>query len=430
MRLFSKKKPLWFPLDNAAKIYPPTANAKRAHVFCFSALLDEEIQSEFLIKAVENVLNHYPTFKTTLKRGAFWYYLEENKKPIKVFVETPYYLKSINYKENNGYLFQVYHIRNKITIKFFHALTDGTGGFTFFTEVITEYLKLKGHEITLEGIVKPINEPYQLSSADDSFLRYEKHTNEKVEKTPRPFSITGTPFSYDGCGMITAEIDLESVKNLAKEHNASITAYLSAIYAQSVYQCFLKNRPNGNKLVNLLVPCNLRKKFGGETMRNFTMFSRVMLDYNKEISLSECVKSISQQILDGLTDKNLNKIIHDNVKLEKNFFIKIMPLSIKNLVMRLVYSRVGECLQTIIFSNLGLVNLPESVSKHVNMMTFAITPTFSCGHQVGALGFNGKLYITFSRNFVETSIEKSFVRQLTQNGVKVKVHSNYWESKL
>ena len=85
MGLFSKKKELWFPLDNAAKIYPPTASQKRAHVFCFSALLDNEIQSDFLIKAIENVLNHYPTFKTSLKRGTFWYYLEENKKPIKVF---------------------------------------------------------------------------------------------------------------------------------------------------------------------------------------------------------------------------------------------------------------------------------------------------------------------------------------------------------
>ena len=83
MGLFSKKKELWFPLDNAAKIYPPTASQKRAHVFCFSALLDNEIQSDFLIKAIENVLNHYPTFKTSLKRGAFWYYLEENKKPQK-----------------------------------------------------------------------------------------------------------------------------------------------------------------------------------------------------------------------------------------------------------------------------------------------------------------------------------------------------------
>ena len=140
MGLFSKKKELWFPLDNAAKIYPPTASQKRAHVFCFSALLDNEIQSDFLIKAIENVLNHYPTFKTSLKRGTFWYYLEENKKPVKVFVETPYYLKQIDYKENNGYLFQVLHVRNKITIKFFHALTDGSGGFTFFTEVLTQYL--------------------------------------------------------------------------------------------------------------------------------------------------------------------------------------------------------------------------------------------------------------------------------------------------
>ena len=430
MGLFSKKKELWFPLDNAAKIYPPTASQKRAHVFCFSALLDNEIQSDFLIKAIENVLNHYPTFMTSLKRGAFWYYLEENKKPIKVFVETPYYLKQIDYKENNGYLFQVLHVRNKITIKFFHALTDGSGGFTFFTEVLTQYLKLIGHDIDLEGMVKPVDEPYHLSSADDSFLRYDKNIKEAQDKIPRPYAVTGTPFDYDGCGMITAEIDLDDVKELAKEQDVSITAYLSALYAQSVNESFLKNRPHGNKLVSVLVPCNLRKKYGGETMRNFTMFSRVMIDYKKPHTLEECAKTASKQILNGLTEENLDKIIHDNVKLEKNFFIKITPLFLKNLVMRIVYSRVGEVLQTVCFSNIGLVNLPESVSSHVKALTFAITPTFSCGHQVGVLGYNGKLYVTFTRNFVETTIEKNFVRQLTAKGVKVKVHSNYWESKL
>ena len=136
------------------------------------------------------------------------------------------------------------------------------------------------------------------------------------------------------------------------------------------------------------------------------------------------------QVNSAKIQENLDKIIHDNVKLEKNFFIKITPLFLKNLVMRIVYSRVGEVLQTVCFSNIGLVNLPESVSSHVKALTFAITPTFSCGHQVGALGYNGKLYVTFTRNFVETTIEKNFVRQLTAKGVKVKVHSNYWESKL
>lgn len=431
MSLFSKKKPNWYSLDNAAKIYPPTANAQRPHVFCFSALLNDEIRSEVLQSAVTNVLNHYPTFKTSLKRGAFWFYLEENKKPIKVFEEPPYYLKQINYKENNNYLFQVYYIRNKITIKFFHALTDGTGGFKFFSEVLVEYLSLSGISIDLEEKIKPIAEPSNLLNEDDSFITYENVNTKKAQNPPRPYAIKGTPFEYDGSGMITAEFNIDDVKKLSKECGVSITSYLAAVYSYSVYQAFLKDKPHGNKLVTVLVPCNLRKTYGGETMRNFSMFARFLNDWNKsKLSVEDLAKLAQEQILQGTTKEKLDQLIHDNVKSEKNFFIKICPLVLKNLILRLVYVNVGENLQTVDMSNLGLVNLPKDIENYVSKITFAIAPTFSCGHQTGIIGYNGKLFVTFSRNYVETTLEKYFIRHFTDLGVDVKVSSNFWESKL
>lgn len=431
MSLFLKRKTRWFPLDNAAKIYPPTASATRAHVFCFSALLDNEIDGTLLQEAVTNVLQHYPTFKTMLKKGAFWYYLEENFKPVKVFQESSYYLKPINYVENNDYLFQVLFIRNKITVKFFHALTDGTGGFKFFSEILIQYLILSGHDIDLEGKIKPINEPSTLIDADDSFRTYETNPTGKQDKIPRPYAIKGTPFEYDGCGMITAEIDIEDLKELARNCGVSMTSYLAAVYSYSVYQSFLKDKPYGNRLVTVLIPCNLRNKYGGETMRNFSMFARFMYDYNKGVAdVEKLAQLASQQIKDGLSKEKLDKIIRDNVKAEKSFFIKIAPLFIKNIVMRLAYIKVGENLQTVDLSNIGQVNLPEGIKDYVKKITFAITPTFSCGHQTGVLGYNGKLYITFSRNYTETSLEKNFVRHFTDRGIKVNVSSNYWESRL
>ncbi len=429
MKLFANKKTKWFPLDNAAKIYPPTASATRPHVFSFSALLEEEVCPEILETAVTNVLNHYDTFKTSMKRGAFWYYLEDNKKPFKVSEEKPYYLKPIDYSKNNGYLLEFLYIRNKITAKFFHALTDGSGGFKFFSEVLIEYLRLSGHDLDLEEKIKPIEEPSTSSSADDSFFTYENATKVKAEKIPKPFSIQGTPFEYDGCGLTTCEVELESLKTEAGKYNASVTAYLAAVYAFAIRDAFIKNKPYGNKIVTVLVPCDLRRKYGGKTMRNFTMFARVIIDWaKKDYSFAECVEIASKQIAMGLTKEKLDKLIHDNVKTEKNFFIKIVPLFLKDLIMRAIYSRIGETLQTVNFSNIGKANLPNGVEKYVKKITFCIAPTFSCGHQTGVVGFNDKVFITFARNYVETGIEKSFVRQLTASGIQTKVYGNYWES--
>ncbi len=423
-----KKKTLWYPLDNAAKIYPPTASIKRAHVFCFSAFLNDEIDPEILCQAVENIFHHYKTFKTKLMRGMFWYYLEENSAKFKVFQEEPYYLKSIDYRRNNDYLFEVLYIRNKITVKFFHALTDGTGGFKFFSSLLAEYLTLCGNEVDLENVITPVETPHTFKDSDDSFKTYHTNTKDKPEKIKKPYHINATPFEYDGPGIITAKANVSKIKAIASEKNVTITAFLAGIYMHSIYKSFLKNKPLKNKIVTVLIPCNLRKKYGGETLRNFSMFARFTNDYNQKVpTLDELFNLCQAQLDEGLTTDKLDSIIHDNVKTESNFFIKIAPRPIKDVIMRIAYSKVGEVLQTVDFSNVGKVNLPECFKKFVNHITFAITPTYSCNHQTGVISYNDNLYITFARNFVETEIEKNFVRKLADYGIDVEIRSNYWE---
>lgn len=427
----NSKKTVWYALDNAAKIYPPTASKDRPHTFAFSALITEDVDPFILREAVSSLLTHFPTFKTKLMAGKFWYYLEENNASVQVFKEQPYYLKQIDFNRNNGFLFEVLYVRNKITVKFFHAVTDGVGGFEFFKALICEYLKATGKDIDTEGILRPLDKPATNSLSEDSFLTVQKHSDEIVEKISKPYHIIGKEFDYDGCGMITAKIDLTKLKELSKEKGVTITAYLGAVYMEAIYEAYLKNSRSKNKQITILIPCNLRKKYGGETSRNFTMFARFTEDYNKDIlSFDKLLKDCQSQINDGLDMSKLDKIIDDNVKLERNLFIKLAPLPLKNLIMRIAYSRIGEVLQTVNMSNIGLVNLPESVSKYVKLMTFAIAPTFSCNHQTGIIGYNGYLYVTFSRNFVETELEKIFVRILTNKGVSVDVSSNYWESKI
>ena len=63
------KKRNWYPLDNAAKIFPAVFSEKRPYNFSFSAILSEKVVPEVLNGAVNNVLARVPTFKTKLKRG-------------------------------------------------------------------------------------------------------------------------------------------------------------------------------------------------------------------------------------------------------------------------------------------------------------------------------------------------------------------------
>ena len=132
-------KKYWYPLDNAAKIYPPNTNASSPFVFSFTARLNEEVDPEVLQQALNELLLKMPTFKTRLKRGIFWYYLESNNKPFIVKPQPAHYLKQITPDSNNGYLFEIFYRNTTVTANFYHALTDGTGGVNFFIELLFEY---------------------------------------------------------------------------------------------------------------------------------------------------------------------------------------------------------------------------------------------------------------------------------------------------
>ena len=66
----------WFKLDNVAKIFPPVSNKKDSKVFRFTCVLKEEIENDILQDSVNEALIYFPNFKSILKQGFFWHYLE------------------------------------------------------------------------------------------------------------------------------------------------------------------------------------------------------------------------------------------------------------------------------------------------------------------------------------------------------------------
>ena len=424
------KKKTWYPLDNAAKLYPAISNPRRPNNFSYSVRLTEKVEKDILEKAVNIILIKSPTFKTKLKRGIFWYYLEKNYKPFVVQKEIPNYLSYFDHDENNGYLFRIFYNENKITIVSFHALSDGDGILTFFKSIIAEYLYLKGHNIDSENLITPLDAPYTADNGEDSFVREYNKKAKKLEKEKKVFKVDGTPFDYDGYGIITAKINLAQLKTLCKKYNATITEYLVGLYMYTIYNVYIRNKKIKNKVVSILVPANMRKRYPSTTLRNFSLFVRPKHDFGKEeLDLDACIETCKKQMKEGLSKEKLDAIIRDNVKNQKNVFMKIVPLFIKDLVIRGVYSKVGENLQTGNISNIGIVELPASMQKYITDFTMAITPTFSCKQQMGAISYNGNLYITSTREFVETTFEREFFTTLSKNSVSVEIFSNNWEAK-
>ena len=132
------KNKKWYKLDNAGKIFPPTTDHYDTKTFRFSVALKEGIDKEILTNALKDTLKDYPIFHSTLKKGIFWYYLEESD--VKPFVTLE---ERIPCDYMYGLLYKVTYYKKRINLEVSHALTDATVTLAFLKALTENYLKLK-----------------------------------------------------------------------------------------------------------------------------------------------------------------------------------------------------------------------------------------------------------------------------------------------
>ena len=151
----------WFRLDNAAKIYPAARNEKWSNVFRVSATLKEEVDVEILRSALEVTIRRFPSIGVRLRKGAFWYYLEQLATAPDIREESSYPLTRMSKKETRKCAFRVIVYHRRIAIEIFHSLTDGNGAMVFLKSLIAEYLEQKYgvHIPAEEGVLGRMEEP-------------------------------------------------------------------------------------------------------------------------------------------------------------------------------------------------------------------------------------------------------------------------------
>ena len=145
----------WNRLDNAAKIFPPTSNKQDTKVFRFACQLNERVEQEILQQATEKTLETFPIFRSVLKHGLFWYYLEKTDL---VPVVEPEYRPAcgpLYDPASRNLLFEVTCWRNRINLEVYHSLTDGTGALQFLKTLVCNYLSIKYPQLS-EELMAPV----------------------------------------------------------------------------------------------------------------------------------------------------------------------------------------------------------------------------------------------------------------------------------
>lgn len=422
-----ERKLKWLPLDNSAKIYPAARSRSWNNLFRLSASLTEPIDRKALQSSLDVTVKRFPSIAVRLRRGAFWYYLEEIPTAPKISEESPYPLVKMSEKQLKSCAFRVIVYKNRIAVEFFHALTDANGGMIFLKSLLAEYLKQKyGASIPCtNGVLDRYAEPLP-EELEDSFLRNDGDVS-KSRADQNAFKFRGTPEEDDYLNLTTFIINTEDVLKLAHDKNVTLTTLLCSAMIHALIKIQNHQCPNRKKQkpIKILIPVNLRPIFNSKTLRNFVLY--ITPGINPQMGhwdFDEICETLHHKMNLETTKKEMSSRITANVNSERSTILKIMPLFIKNIAMKAVFNAVGEKKSCITISNIGRVSLPQEMLPYIERMDFCIGRQANLPHACGVLSYGDKLYISITRSVKESDLELKFFEVLRSLGISVTVESN------
>lgn len=422
--LLNQKK-TWFKLDNAAKVFPGQSTDTWSNIFRFSVQLTEKVDPDLLSQALKRVLPRFPCFDVCIKKGFFWYYFEKNPNGAPdVVPDITNPCHRVKFDENKGYLFRVYYFENKISVDFFHSLTDGRGSSFFVCTLAAEYLRLKGYDIPCSDAVLDLNEEASEAELEDSFLKSAGSSGKVPRSGKRVYHYKGTKMPDHTVNITSGIMTLSELKALAKSKDASITEFIESVL---LYTMYLKQKGEGKKKlkeVSVQIPVDLRNVFPSKTLRNYSLTYIARLDPNLgDYSFDEVLHHVKTYLRHIHNEKYLRAMTTANLKFE-NSALKYAPLLIKDIGIGLVFMISGEQTTSVLGSNLGLVKLPEKMQQYVERMYFMAGPGVLNGSRCGAVGYNDTFTLTFANIYKESDIEREFFTSLVKMGLHVKIESN------
>lgn len=416
----------WYKLDNSAQLYPVMTTLNAQSIYRLSASLDEEVQPETLQRAIARTLVEYPTFNVRLRRGVFWYYFEENTKPPVVIRDSGLLLEQFVPRRINDFLFRTSYYDNRVSVDFFHVLTDGTGASQFFLSLMANYERERGN-LADDNLFR--HTPKDTDS-EDGFLKY--YAPEKLKKLDfsdflgvPSHKIGGEWFSGIGYGLVQGKIRTTDIIARAKEQGVSLTAYIAAQLVLAIVEAN-KDKGGVQKPVNIMVPVNLRKPFPSTTMQNFVLFVSLKILPQEGLGLADYCRIAAEQLTQETSEENLQRRLNVSVKGMNHPVFRLMPLALKWFFMKLGKLFVRGGAQTMIFSNIGRLDCKELSLADVS---FTLNVSHNSAKNVSTVSAGDYTVISFSRIVKQTEEEMHFFRALAAAGIEVEVQSNLRERK-
>lgn len=420
------EKRIWYKLDLSAIVYPTLQRKDFSSVYRLSVLMKETVNPQVLQQAVDLALKRFPIYKAALRKGLFWRYLEPNDRPgpfVQPDIKNP--CMPMPFKANNRYLVRVYYYDKRISLEAHHSLGDGSGGMCVLQTITAVYLRLLGHCVSNGGFVLNIDEKPDPEELEDAYMKY---ANAKV-RPPRPgekaYRVRGTKEPFYTLNIVDGILSVSEVMKVAKGYQATITEYLNAVLLYALLKKQEKEWHITEKPVKIAMPVNLRRFFPSKTLRNFITMVYPSVDPRLgEYTFEEIVAQVRGFMRYYINEKFLRGDITTNAATQTNPVIRVIPLFLKDFVVRQFYTKVQDKNSSAGLTNMGAASVPEDMKPHIERFDIYMGQPFSSRTNCAVISFEDILTINFASSIIEADVERYFFRKLVQDGIHVRIESN------
>ena len=221
---------------------------------------------------------------------------------------------------------------------------------------------------------------------------------------------------------------VSQLKQVAHKYGASLNEYLIAVFVWSVYKEMMHGMPGGRP-IRVAVPVNLRPYFDSNTTKNFfVMVSAEFRARKEQYTFEEVIQIIKESLHSQINKEHLEDLFSYSVSNQMNKLMRPVPLFIKNIAMRLVYTKSAVANTTTI-TNIGNIKIDELYEPYVK--GFKAFIAMSKGQEIkGTIcSYKDTLVFTFSSVFAEAMVQKAFFRKIASDGIEVEIQTNgvYYE---
>jgi|GEM_PF-2823334 len=408
--------------DISSILYLALARKRYCNLYRFTMSMNEEVDPVLLQKALNQVKNRFSLFFCGFQPTLFHDIQTLYQKEVKVMKDTAM-LKILSKTEIKNCPARVLYADKKISIEFFHALTDGYGAVAFISTLTAEYLKLRYHlDVPLNYPIMNINENVCEEEWCDEYLNHSSKKAAKLKKV-LAYQLPREDKKESTIRVTEKNLSFSALKSISKHHGVSPTALLSALMAQTIMHV-QKNEEKRMKPVRIMIPVNLRGFFPSCTFRNFIETIHVTL-HEKDLHqpFSQRAQNFRAEMKEQLTAEHLSSLIKTHVAAQKSIFFRMIPRSLKYFAFKIGYALFGESNSSLTFTNLGRVNLPEIMHPYVEKIDCYLSPRTGSPYNCAMIAYRDHVSLNFSSFNRNNALEKHFFDTLDEimNSVELSV---------